>query len=198
MFTTAKYFGVMALLTTSAGFALAADAAHQKYSFGATPSDAELAQFTSPLPDGRGLPPGKGSVPEGKVIYMNQCVACHGANLEGGLGGKLIGGRGTLVNSDPTKSPVKTVESYWPYATTLFDYVKRAMPLTAPGSLSSSEVYAVSAFILSEAKIVNADSTLDAASLARVKMPNRNGFIADPRPEKFDRTESGSGAKRIK
>jgi mono/diheme cytochrome c family protein len=130
-------------------------------------------------------PPGKGSVAEGKAIYMNQCVACHGAKLEGGLGGSLIGGRGTLVNSDPAKKPVKTVESYWPYATTLFDYVKRAMPFMAPGSLSNNEVYAVSAYILSEAKIVGPDTTLDAATLAKVKMPNRDGFIPDRRPEKF-------------
>jgi cytochrome c len=198
MFTTVKYVSAMTLLITFAGTAAAAGPAQPKYGFGTAPSDAELTQFISPLPDGRGLPPGTGSVAEGKAIYMNQCVACHGANLEGGIGGKLIGGRGTLVNSDPTKSPVKTVESYWPYATTLFDYVKRAMPLTAPGSLSNNQVYAVSAFILSEAKIVNADSTLDAASLGKVKMPNRDGFIADARPEKFDRLSSGSGAAQKK
>ena len=198
MFTTAKYFSAMALLVTFAGSSVAAGTGHPPYGFGAAPTDAELAQFTSPLADGRGLPPGKGSVAEGKAIYMNQCIACHGANLEGGLGGKLIGGRGSLVNSDPTKSPVKTVESYWPYATTLFDYVKRAMPLTAPGSLSNNEVYAVAAYILSEAKIVSPDSTLDAATLGKVKMPNRDGFIPDTRPEKFDKVLSGSGAARTK
>ena len=185
MFTTAKYFGAIMLLFHYAGIAVAADKAHDKYGFGVAPTDVELAQFTSPLADGRGLPPGKGSVAEGKAIYMNQCVACHGAKLEGGLGGSLIGGRGTLVNNDPAKKPVKTVESYWPYATTLFDYVKRAMPFMAPGSLSNNEVYAVSAYILSEAKIVGPDTTLDAATLAKVKMPNRDGFIPDRRPEKF-------------
>lgn len=198
MFTTDKYVGALALFIGVAGSALAAQPAHQKYGFGTEPADAEMTQFTSPLPDGRGLPAGQGTVPEGKAIYMTQCVACHGANLEGGIGGKLVGGRGTLINSDPTKSPVKTVESYWPYATTLFDYIKRAMPITSPGQLSNNDVYAVSAFILSEGKIVSADSTLDAATLAKIKMPNRDGFIADSRPEKFDKVSTGSAAAHKK
>jgi mono/diheme cytochrome c family protein len=166
-----------------AGPSLAADRA--AYGFGSTPTQAELDRFVSPLADGRGLPAGSGSVEQGKVVYEAQCVACHGQNLEGGLGDKLIGGRGTLVNSDPKKAPVKTVESYWPYATTLFDYIKRAMPLNAPDSLTNDQLYAVCAYILSRANIVAADAVLDASSLAKVSMPNRNGFIADHRPEKF-------------
>src|SRR6185437_12135352 len=104
------------------------------YGFGTTPSDAELARFVSPLPDGRGLPPGSGSVLEGKSLYQQQCASCHGENLQGGIGDRLVGGRGSLVHDDPAKAPVKTVESYWPYATTLFDYTKRAMPLNATDS----------------------------------------------------------------
>jgi cytochrome c len=97
-----------------------------------------------------------------------------------GIGGdKLIGGRGTLA----TKTPVKTVESYWPYATTLFDYVKRAMPFSSPGSLSDEQVYSVVAYILSEAKIIKPTDVLDAKTLAKVQMPNRDGFEPDPRPE---------------
>ena len=183
MSITLKKLGAMALLIASSGvFAMDKGSS---YGFGSTPSQAELSQFTSPLPDGRGLPPGQGSVALGKAIYANQCLACHGQKLEGGIGNKLIGGRGTLANRDASGKPVKTVESYWPYATTLFDYVKRAMPLMAPGSLSNDEVYSVSAYILSEANIIAADATLDAASLAKVVMPNRNGFIPDQRPEKF-------------
>jgi cytochrome c len=155
------------------------------YGFGQPATPAELARFYSSLPDGSGLPRGSGSVAQGKAIYEAQCVACHGENLQGGIGDRLIGGRGTLAGNDPAKAPVKTVESYWPYATTLFDYIKRAMPLTAPESLSDDEVYALCAYILARANIVGADATMDARALAAVRMPNRDGFIPDPRPENF-------------
>jgi S-disulfanyl-L-cysteine oxidoreductase SoxD len=94
---------------------------------------------------------------------------------------RLIGGRGTLTSQKPTL----TVESYWPYATTLFDYVRRAMPFQAPGSLSADEIYAVCVYILTEAKITDKSIVLDAQTLPRVQMPNRDGFIPDPRPEIF-------------
>ena len=162
-----------------------ADAQAARYGFGAAPSHSELDRFFAIMPDGRGLPPGSGSVEQGKSVYEQQCASCHGANLQGGLGDRLIGGRGSLANNDPTKAPVKTIESYWPYATTIFDYVKRSMPFNAPDSLSNGDVYAVTAYILSEAKIVPPDTVLDAKSLPEVKMPNRDGFIPDPRPEKF-------------
>ena len=155
-----------------------------RYGFGSTPSAETMQRFVSPLPDGRGLPQGSGSVGQGRTVCERRCAACHGANLEGGQGDRLIGGRGTLEQR-PGRAPIKTVESYWPYATTLFDYVKRAMPLDAPGSLGDAEVYAVSAYILSRAGIVSSDATLDARSLAAVRMPNRDGFVPDPRPERF-------------
>ena len=156
-----------------------------KLGFGATPSAAELSGYFAYPPDGRGLPPGAGSYAQGEKVYQGKCVACHGEKLEGTkLGDKLIGGRGTLVNDSAAKAPVKTVESYWPYATTLFDYVKRAMPFNAPGSLSNDETYAVVAYVLGEANIVAKDTVMDARTLPGVQMPNRNGFISpDPRPD---------------
>ena len=159
--------------------------AQEPFGFGTRASEEELARFVSPLPDGRGLPNGSGSVAAGKQVYSAQCVACHGMNLEGGQGDRLVGGRGSLTGNDPSKPPIKTVESYWPYATTLFDYIKRAMPLTAPGTMSNDDVYAVTAYILARANVVPEDAVLDARSLAAVKMPNRDGFIPDARPEKF-------------
>jgi mono/diheme cytochrome c family protein len=151
---------------------------------GATPSAPELAQFLSIHPDGRGLPPGRGSAAAGQKVYADYCAACHGDKLQGiptaGIGGdKLIGGRATLTS----EAPVKTVESYWPYATTLFDYIKRAMPFTAPGSLSDEQVYSVVAYILGEANILPKNAEVNGSSLAKIAMPNRDGFVPDPRPE---------------
>ena len=185
MFITTKHAAGIVASVWLSSTALAADTAQHAFGFGVDAPPSELAAFFSPLPDGRGLPAGSGSVAQGKAVYQQQCLACHGQNLEGGIGDRLIGGRGSLVNNDPTKAPVKTVESYWPYATTLFDYVKRSMPFPAPNSLTNDQVYAVVAYILSEAKIVPSDTVLDAKKLAQVKMPNRDGFISDHRPEKF-------------
>lgn len=180
--TTRHAIGAALMAMATAG--VAADMP-RAFGFGTTPTDAELSKFVSPLPDGRGLPQGSGSVAQGKAVYDAQCVACHGENLQGGIGDRLVGGRGTLVNGDPKKPPVKTVESYWPYATTLFDYIKRAMPFTAPDSLTNDQVYAVTAYILAQAKIIPEDATLDAGSLAKVAMPNRDGFVPDRRPDRF-------------
>lgn len=134
----------------------------------------DAAALGSPviLPDGTGLPPGSGSARRGEAIYREQCAACHGLDGSGGANDALVGGRDTLA----TSRPVKTVGSYWPYATTLFDYVRRAMPYPAPGLLSDDEVYAVSAWILALNGIVDADAVLDAKRLARIRMPNRDGF----------------------
>lgn len=124
-------------------------------------------------PSGAGLPPGSGSVAQGAAVYRQKCAACHGVDGAGKPADALVGGRGTLA----TKTPVRTVGSYWPYATTLFDYVRRAMPITNPLSLTNDEVYAVTAYVLNLNGIVDADATLDAASLPQVRMPNRDGFI---------------------
>ncbi|WP_078199071.1 c-type cytochrome [Cupriavidus necator] len=188
MFTTARCVRNVVLLCIiysggGQGLSIAADSV-RTFGFGAPATEKDLAGFISPLPDGRGLPKGAGSAKEGKEIFQQKCAACHGVSLEGGIADRLIGGRGTLVNNDPTKAPVKTVESYWPYATTLFDYIKRAMPFNAPGSLTNNEVYALSAYILSEGKIIDSTSTLSDKTLANVRMPNRDGFIPDPRNKK--------------
>jgi len=156
-----------------------------KLNLGTTLTSAELANYFSYPADGRGLPSGSGSYAQGEKVYQTKCMACHGDKLQGTpLGDRLIGGRGTLVNNTPTKAPVKTIESYWPYATTVFDYVKRAMPFNAPGSLTNDEAYAVVAYILGEANIVAKNDVIDASSLPKVQMPNRNGFVSpDPRPD---------------
>jgi S-disulfanyl-L-cysteine oxidoreductase SoxD len=151
---------------------------------GTAPSAQELASFFAIPPDGRGLPPGKGTYEAGQKIYADSCAVCHGDKLQGiptaGIGGdKLIGGRGTLAS----EAPVKTIESYWPYATTLFDYVKRSMPFTTPGSLSDEQVYSVVAYILGEANILPKNAAVNASSLPNIRMPNRDGFVPDPRPE---------------
>jgi S-disulfanyl-L-cysteine oxidoreductase SoxD len=139
------------------------------------PADPELlrAWDISIPPDGSGLPPGRGSVAEGAGIYESKCVMCHGTAGAGQPADRLTGGIGTLASAQP----VKTVASYWPYATTLFDYVRRAMPINAPRSLTANEVYALCAYLLSVDGIVPRNSALDGKSLPKVKMPNRNGFI---------------------
>ena len=130
--------------------------------------------------DGQGLPPGRGSVREGEKIVAEICAPCHGAKGEGTPADRLVGGSGTLA----TSNPLRTVGSYWPYASTLFDYIRRAMPFNSPQSLTADQVYAVSAYILYLNKIVTEDAVLDAISLPRVEMPNRNGLISpDPRPD---------------
>ncbi len=130
-------------------------------------------------PDGQGLPPGRGSVREGASLFAARCAGCHGARGEGGPADALAGGQGSLA----TAKPLRTVGSFWPYATTLFDYVRRAMPFDAPQSLSAGETYAVSAYVLHLNGLLPEEASLDAASLPKVAMPNRGGFTADPRPD---------------
>jgi mono/diheme cytochrome c family protein len=124
-------------------------------------------------PSGAGLPPGSGTVKQGAGVYAAHCQACHGANGMGKPADALVGGMNTLGSS----SPVRTVGSYWPYATTLFDYTRRAMPTTAPMSLSNEDVYAVTAYILHLSGVIPADAVMNAQTLPQVKMPNRDGFL---------------------
>jgi S-disulfanyl-L-cysteine oxidoreductase SoxD len=157
--------------------------AADRYGIGRAATPAEIAGWNIDIGrDGSNLPPGSGSVERGRVVFSEQCVACHGDSGQGGVGDRLVGGQGTLA----TPKPIRTVGSYWPYASTLFDYIRRAMPQNAPQSLSNEDVYAVSAYILSLNGIVPADAVLDAKTLAAIKMPNRDGFVSDPRPDVHD------------
>ncbi len=148
---------------------------------GRAPSDEEIRAWDIDVaPDGAGLPGGNGSVEQGKNIFAQKCAACHGVQGEGATADVLVGGAGTLAS----KSPKRTIGSYWPYATTVFDYIRRAMPLDRPGSLTDDEVYALSAWLLHVNGIIGADAVMNARSLAAVRMPNRDGFIAaDTKPD---------------
>lgn len=141
---------------------------------GATPSAAMLAAMdTSIPPSGAGLPAGSGTVAQGQKVYDEKCLACHGPKGVGKPADALVGGIGSLASG----KPMRTVGSYWPYATTLFDYTRRAMPTTSPMSLSNEEVYAVTAYILFLNGIVPQSAVMNAQTLPQVKMPNRDGFI---------------------
>lgn len=156
------------VLTASAGLA------GEDPGIGRPATSGEIAGWDIDIaPDGAGLPPGQGSAQEGKVIFAEKCAVCHGAQGGGGPMDRLVGGSGTIA----TGKPVKTVGSFWPYATTLFDYVRRAMPFNAPQSLSATEVYAVCAYVLFLNHIVPEDTILDGKSLPRVAMPNRSAFV---------------------
>src|ERR1700710_523782 len=154
--------------------------AQSHYGLGRPATPAEIAGWNIDIDsEGHNLPPGSGTVSHGHEVFDQQCAACHGAKGEGGVGDQLVGGQGTLA----TPKPVRTVGSYWPYAPTLFDYIRRAMPQNAPQSLSNDEVYAVSAYILNMNGLLGADVTLDAGTLSAIKMPNRGMFVGDPRPD---------------
>ena len=123
-------------------------------------------------PDGAGLPPGSGTPAQGETIFNTKCIACH-AQGQGTVNDQLVGGQGTLTST----TPIKTIGSYWPYATTVFDYVRRAMPYPTPHSLNDQEVYAVTAYLLSLNGIIAKDAVMDAKTLPLVRMPNRGNFI---------------------
>lgn len=144
------------------------------FGFGRVPSEAEVkARDIAVGPDSEGLPPGRGTVSAGEQVYQAKCMACHGPTGTEGPMDRLVGG--TL--------PVKTIGSYWPYATTVFDYMRRAQPFNQPGSLTDDEVYALTAWLLFKNGIIAADQVIDAETLPNVRMPNRDGFVLDPRPD---------------
>lgn len=175
---SSKHLLAAALLLT-AGAALSAEPTQLGFGRPATKAEIEAANIDVRA-DGTGLPPGHGSVADGEKIFATECAACHGARGEAPINAslRLIGGRGTLT----TPSAVMTVGSYWPYATTLFDYVRRAMPFNAPRSLTDDQVYAVTAYVLRLNDIVPDGTVLDEASLSQVRMPNRDGFVNAYKP----------------
>ena len=170
------------LVATAVLFVAAGPASAQSPNFGQPIAPADIAPWDISIgPDGVGLPPGRGSAAQGESIFVAKCQACHGEKGAGSPNDALVGGIGSLA---PGKPPVKTVGSYWPYATTLFDYIRRAMPFQESKSLTNDEVYAVSAYILQLNGVIGANDALDAQTLASVKMPNRDGFVPFPRNSK--------------
>jgi cytochrome c len=143
-----------------------------------TPEEIKAWDISIP-PDGSGLPEGSGTVAQGKDLFASKCAKCHGSQGQGGDEAPLVGGQGTLR----TPKPLRTVGSYWPYATTLYDYIHRAMPFKQPGTLAPNQVYALCAFILNLNGIVPENAVMDARTLPQVKMPNRGGFVPDARPD---------------
>ena len=169
-----------AIVLALMGAAAMAAAQSPKLEVGRPATPEEIRDLGSAIaPDGTGLPEGSGTVAEGRQVFAARCAMCHGPNAEGAVGPRLVGGQGTLA----TPKPIKTVGSFWPYATTLWDYINRAMPFDQPGLLKPSEVYAVAAHLLNLNGIIRDDQVMDAKSLPNVKMPNRDGFVADPRPD---------------
>jgi mono/diheme cytochrome c family protein len=154
------------------------------FGVGRAPTPAELkAVDIDVLPDGRGLPPGSGTAAAGKPVYESRCLTCHGPTGTEGPQDVLAGGRGTLKVETPAGRPVKTVGSYWPYATTLWDYVRRAMPFDHPGTLTTDDVYGATAYLLFLNGIVGEHDVLNETTLPQVRMPNRDGFVPDSRPD---------------
>jgi S-disulfanyl-L-cysteine oxidoreductase SoxD len=150
---------------------------------GRTPTKEEIQAWDIAAgPDGKGLPPGQGTAKDGAPIYAAKCAVCHGPAAEGGkIGPRLVGGKADLETLT-TLRPVRSVGGYWPYATTVWDYINRAMPRNQAGTLSANEVYALTAFILAKSGIIQEDDVMDAKTLPKVQMPNHNGFV----PQRFE------------
>jgi cytochrome c len=134
---------------------------------------------TDVMPDGRGLPPGSGSVSAGRELYARHCQRCHGENGLGDSGDQLAGAQMGLKSDWPEK----TIGNFWPYAPTLFDFIRRSMPMETPGSLTDNEVYALTAYLLNLNGIIADDAVMNADALAKIRMPNRDGFIDEYRVE---------------
>lgn len=167
-------------LVVACVFAASLSAQSPEHGVGRTPTEQEIRALGATVaPDGTGLPDGSGSAVEGRAIFAQRCAKCHGEKGAGDVGPPLVGGQGTLA----TAKPLKTVGSFWPYATSVWNYVNRAMPFNQPGLLSPAEVYAAVAYILFMNGIVREKDVLNAKTLPKIRMPNRDGFVPDPRPD---------------
>jgi cytochrome c len=180
MFRLAKMVYVVLLFTLLVA-AMPVTAKTGGYGIGTAATADEIAGWDIDIrPDGKGLPPGSGSVEDGEMMYEEQCASCHGSFGEGvGRYPVLSGGEGTLTD----ERPEKTVGSYWPYASTLWDYIHRTMPFPQPQSMTDDEVYAVTAYVLYLNDLVEDDFVLTADNLASIEMPNQDGFFFDDRPD---------------
>ena len=169
-------------LASALAFAATAASAADAAKFGKPISEADISSWNiSVFPDGVGLPDGSGTPAQGKAIFAQKCASCHGANGEGGVSPRLFGGEGTLK---APAQPVLTVGSYWPYATMVFDFVRRAMPWNMPKSLTNDEVYASVAYILQLNGLMKDGDVLNKDTIMKIEMPNRDGFI-NLYPNKF-------------
>ncbi len=171
---TLKLFALTFGLAAQLGSALAADDGVKAPRLGAPMSASDVVTWDKTIfPDGRGLPSGHGTAKDGRLLYVQKCASCHGLHGEGATAEDLIGG----PKPPSPDNPSKAIGPYWPFATTIFDFVSRSMPPAAPGSLSADETYAVTAYLLAANKIIGESDEINAQTLPQVKMPNRDGFI---------------------
>ncbi|WP_240699261.1 c-type cytochrome [Spirosoma sordidisoli] len=147
------------------------------FGFGRPAEPAQVATLDIDVrPDGTGLPAGSGTVATGAVIFAAKCSACHGAGGTGGPNGALV-----ITDATPGKRPAKVIGNYWPYATTVFDYIRRAMPFNEPGSLTNDEVYALTAFLLHRNKLIDEKTVMNAKTVPAVRMPAQASYVPDDR-----------------
>ncbi|MFA5958164.1 c-type cytochrome [Hyphomicrobium sp.] len=172
--STLRLFALTFGLAAQLGSALAADDGTKAPRLGTPMSASDVVKWDKTVfPDGRGLPSGHGTAKEGRLLYVQKCASCHGQHGEGATAEDLVGGPKPPSSDNPSKA----IGPYWPFATTIFDFVSRSMPPAAPGSLSADETYAITAYLLAANRIIGESDEIDAKTLPKVNMPNRDGFI---------------------
>jgi len=183
------HFSVLVPVAAAAACLTAAAQTPDYKNVGRTPTAQEVQAMDIAVgTDGKELPPGRGNAKTGGLLFAQKCAACHGENLEGSSQAPaLIGGAGTLTSLHPKM----TTGSYWPFATTVFDYIRRAMPRYQEGSLKNDEVYSLTAFILFRDEIIKEEDVIDAKTLPKIKMPNRDGFVPQNLDEIHDWKKRG-------